>query len=1112
MLTRIPSKRDALGAPLSNATLTWSRSFPGAVGHIAPYPSASAPESLLVMLRTGRVLRLSMDGNVECEAVLDEAADTGATCGALRPGEPPRIVATDVFGSVYCLSPEGKRLWKHARDSRSGAFRVPVAADVDGDGAGEILTSDSRGSLLVLDAHGKRMGEVVVGNYRIGAPAVVVAGTTDAAARLIAFGADTGDLCTINAGGEVLWTRRTPYRFGRSLPIVDEQSGLLLITGSFVSSEPCLLAVDLSTGTERWRVPSEAQGYQSCAIAEGTSSRGRFYLFGDKNTCLYAVDGTGRLLWKLRLDGHGIFYGPAILRDSRGNVLILQVVRSRDATHPSVYAVTAEGRVQDSLALPGGGGPSPLLCPLGDGSVCLITLSGAGVLERRDFPAPWCLGAVVWSGPPQPRVCHISNLPAASPVAPSRVTRRTARSGSNDLVLSPPADATHLALRVGHPDGSWTTRVHFLPYLRRVSPARGGNVRTCVWIDQVGRHKVDVSWAGGREPIPPSIRYEMTLKSDLPVDRRERERLRRQMGSLRPRLAGKETWLGALLRSVDAIWSPVGAPLDARRTDEARQYGAAVQALAQIVARLRPDGDVLVLPDPNQWRPLDLKSRSPRQKDANTLAVSMLGNEREVVGVVVVNLTERPLDVLIMTDGEERAGERSVGVDGVLEVRVPLAVRPWTTGRTVEDPLALLVPPRVVHLAPCEVRRLWLSVDSRHLTAGTHRFRLRFGDITSGTQPAEVNLHIRVSPVRLPERLRYRHCNWLNPAAFPAGPVRERVVQDALAHGTNVFIVSPPTAVLDASGRVSGWDSEAHDEVLRLLAGRAFLLVVGLPAIRRQDGSGVDARFTQSALSSVLQSYTGHMKERGFATSEYALYLKDEPGLCGPDRSFEEYVKLVRRVKAASPEMQVYANPAGGVTPEMLRPLAGLVDIWCPDLHLFRGDAEGFGPIFRSGREFWHYEASADQRNLDPLGFYRMQAWVAFQLGMHGAGYWVHSYDPYWFNQPASATEYGAVYMTEGVPVPSKRWEATRDGAEDYELLCLVRDMAASTPDHRLAAEAENVLSQAVAFVTEGQEHASDIGRQTEPILPDFAKWMDYRRKLIELAELLIAERRPGDA
>ena len=46
-------------------------------------------------------------------------------------------------------------------------------------------------------------------------------------------------------------------------------------------------------------------------------------------------------------------------------------------------------------------------------------------------------------------------------------------------------------------------------------------------------------------------------------------------------------------------------------------------------------------------------------------------------------------------------------------------------------------------------------------------------------------------------------------------------------------------------------------------------------------------------------------------------------------------------------------------------------------------------------------------------------------------------------------------------------------------------------------------MDEAVRFATKGQEHVSDISRQVRPYTPDFAQWMDFRAKLIDVAARL---------
>jgi hypothetical protein len=210
----------------------------------------------------------------------------------------------------------------------------------------------------------------------------------------------------------------------------------------------------------------------------------------------------------------------------------------------------------------------------------------------------------------------------------------------------------------------------------------------------------------------------------------------------------------------------------------------------------------------------------------------------------------------------------------------------------------------------------------------------------------------------------------------------------------------------------------------------------------------------------------------------------------------------VKQFKAAEPRMQLYANPAGGARADLLRPLQSLIDVWAPDLHLVREQPEELKQIFQQGKQYWHYEAPGDQRTLDPLGFYRLKPWVAFQMGMTGGGYWVYSSADYWFADSRRGTEYGSVYPTDRGPVTTKRWEASREGIEDFELLWLLRKTAEQSPP-AARQRALTLLDAAVKFVTRGQEKVTDISRHVRPYTPDYEKWMQYRLELIRMQEQL---------
>jgi len=297
-------------------------------------------------------------------------------------------------------------------------------------------------------------------------------------------------------------------------------------------------------------------------------------------------------------------------------------------------------------------------------------------------------------------------------------------------------------------------------------------------------------------------------------------------------------------------------------------------------------------------------------------------------------------------------------------------------------------------------------------------------------------------------------------------------------------------------------DTAAHDQLVNKLRGCAFFLVSGPVSVRWPASAQPEGELREQTFAEALRWYARHVRSLGCDYDDYAIYLQDEPGLLGHDAGFEAFVAQVKRFKAADPRMQLYANPAGGARADLLRPLQNLIDVWAPDLHLVREQPGELKQVFQHARHYWHYEAPGDQRYLDPLGFYRMKPWVAFQMGMTGGGYWVYSSADFWSAEPGGGSEYGTVYPTNRGPVTTKRWEASRDGIEDFELLWLLRKTAEQSAAPRRQ-QALALIDEAVRFVTRGQENVTDVSRHVRPYTPDYQQWMRFRRELVQMQRQL---------
>jgi hypothetical protein len=122
-------------------------------------------------------------------------------------------------------------------------------------------------------------------------------------------------------------------------------------------------------------------------------------------------------------------------------------------------------------------------------------------------------------------------------------------------------------------------------------------------------------------------------------------------------------------------------------------------------------------------------------------------------------------------------------------------------------------------------------------------------------------------------------------------------------------------------------------------------------------------------------------------------------------------------------------------------------------------------------------------KKADPFREYRLQAWNAFKYRAIGIGFWAYaetgSSGTAWDDSDGNRPDYAVIYERGNGIVSRKRWEAWREGVEDYELLL-----------------------QAKKKVKPGQE-AGEFERRVSGILErpnDYSYCVETRRFLLEIA------------
>jgi hypothetical protein len=124
-----------------------------------------------------------------------------------------------------------------------------------------------------------------------------------------------------------------------------------------------------------------------------------------------------------------------------------------------------------------------------------------------------------------------------------------------------------------------------------------------------------------------------------------------------------------------------------------------------------------------------------------------------------------------------------------------------------------------------------------------------------------------------------------------------------------------------------------------------------------------------------------------------------------------------------------------------------MVDIWCFSLPQCQAHPQWLDTVKGFGKKVWLYDARGPGKSNDPYSYYRLMPWWAFKFGITGAGFWVYvdpTKEQNWDDTGMAMGHYGVIYgasanlaaASSGEQIiPSRRWEAWREGVEDYYYL-----------------------------------------------------------------------------
>ena len=982
------------------------------------------------------------------------------------------VVAADSKGNVAALNSEGALMWSAQVPGGMMADSSVAIADLDGDGELEVLLGDMTGTVSCLDNRGGLRWRFMGDGTRMGP--VLVADIYDSPGAEIIVSSHDQHIYALASNGNLIWDIYSfNDLFPNTTPILADVDGdgvpELYIAGGLHH----FYRIDL----ESHRVVFEENVYlhlNNCIAAADIDLDGKEeVVFGNKGGAAWCYGESG-FEWTQELPNSNLYAAPLFvnLDEDPQLEMIWHSVRG------DVQFLDTDGSVLFSKALPCNAQVAPLAGDFdGDGLLDLVVTrpGGAGgksemlftkvnVPYEEDLRVPTSFaGNRANSGRPRGAATYaLLPVPVVQSVDLSASASREGEppllSGTNTWrfdVKNPEQKRMALVLEVDYPNGEVQRFVrHF--------EAPSGRGAFSFDVKEPGDYRVssrlvEADVLQGSLLLSEVLNYRGLEGDAAYLDEGLFAEIERTIEGWRAsnpgaaeeahsRLVGLRGMLLGLLASEGAD----GVGEMALLIDSARRLWAKVSA-GKVLA---PEGSFYAW-EFTPWAYFNGRDTVAAADDrTEALAASLCQEEYESLALNVTNVSGETVGVRVLCAELKGPDDAVLSVDDHIEFRRSQVV-PTYRREMVWDALPKLDQGRILCVPAYETAQLWITVNAKGLAPGEYVAQLRLRSLEPDPTEVAMPITLKVHDLALPRPRPLSFCMWSYDGGI-MGTDHPQALRELVEHGTTVFFGRSPSVQCDEDGNLVGEiDFSATDESVARLSPHGILLFTG-----PQGGVRGPALFSEGwrkGFITYLRAWAAHMKEIGVGYEGWALYPYDEPSTPYTDIT-RNLVRVAKVVREADPNILIYADPTSGTTMETVEMLSGLVDIWCPSLELLdRLGPELIPAAKKVAKEVWYYDAPSRGKTLSCLGHYRWWIWYAWNNGFTGAGWWVfahHGDADRWDGPNETGNNFCTAYdCPEGV-LTSKRWEATRDGIEDYEYLWLLRE-AVREAEGRGVAEAE---------------------------------------------------------
>ena len=406
-----------------------------------------------------------------------------------------------------------------------------------------------------------------------------------------------------------------------------------------------------------------------------------------------------------------------------------------------------------------------------------------------------------------------------------------------------------------------------------------------------------------------------------------------------------------------------------------------------------------------------------KMEDIGEIVVKACVNEWEHAAIMISNLTDESLNIIVKGD-----------LPGLIDVRAPLAtsmktvvkenpdalgyetVRGFNLPGKTGEPLIRLGQLRELLLLPLSTRQLFLTFNTKGMKPGRRGGRLSLYTLNKSYGVKHIPVRLEIAPFEIPDTAELGvHCY-----NYPSSDVHLR---DLLEHKVNmIFGADNGKFRVDKDGNFRHEvEKPALDAMNRLRLGGRKGWAYGFCRAyhewaqknKLKPGDGKYEEYWREAVRAQVEAF----RKAGFKDDEYYICAWDEVKA----KNVDLCVHLLKILREEAPRMKI-ANTIQCSKSEQKKQFP-YVDAWVA-AGGFYWDAKWADELRKAGKELWAYTCRTPVRAQNPLGYYRMAGWRAIKARMRGISFFAYSY---------------LIYDIDGEVVPTRGWEAWREGVEDWQ-------------------------------------------------------------------------------